>query len=285
MEANSTNYLEGNPAINLTLLVRLLGIFAFVGNIFVVSVIIKCPSLHTSSNYLTASLAIVDLSSSLPMMLLMENTWLLYFVFFYLTSVSLTHLLAMTIDKYLLITRPFFYQRISKKCVCILICIVWITPLITFADGRITFKSTDVIIFVCENLYQVTLISIISLTVGLISYFIIISLNVRIYIIACKQFRQINAVISGQPLATFAASWKATKTTMIVIGAFMICSTPTYIFVLLSLFCCDLPHIVNNLIVPSLSINSVLNPIIYTFRRQEFKNAARNVIKALRISG
>ncbi|XP_033099177.1 lysophosphatidic acid receptor 1-B-like [Anneissia japonica] len=276
MERNSTDYFFYSNNYTETI-VCLLGIFGFVGNMFVVVVIIKCPALHTCSNYLTASLAIVDLTSSVVMMFNMTNSALLV-VMVYLTFASLAHLLAISVDKYLLITRPFSYHTSNKK-VFISICLAWTIPFITLVNPKM------LIITVCANGFAVSWIMVFSQIFSLLTYFTIIAINVRMYIIARKQSRQINAIATGQPrqMETYSASWKATKTTIIVIGAFSTSSAPTFTITFLFSLCCEMRNIMSYLWYPLLSINPILNPVIYTIRRHEFQNAARNVIRTLKM--
>ncbi|XP_033099229.1 5-hydroxytryptamine receptor 2B-like [Anneissia japonica] len=284
MENNMTDASGGTPTVEImNVIICLFGIFGFLGNIFVVAVIVKCPALRTYSNYLTASLAIVDYISSmiLVMTLILTRSPLLFKIMMYLTVTSLTHLLAMSVDKYLLITRPFSFQTIKK--IMLFICLAWAIPLITLAD--VPNLITDIIIVVCKNTgFSLTIITILHQTICLVIYFTIIALNFRIYITARKQFRQINDAVPGhiRQAKTNSVTWKATKTTMIVIGAFMVCSTPYFAFIMLSSFCCELPDLLEYVLYPAMSVGPVLNPVIYTIRRQEFQNAARNVIRKIK---
>ncbi|XP_077992572.1 5-hydroxytryptamine receptor 1A-like [Glandiceps talaboti] len=79
---------------------------------------------------------------------------------------------------------------------------------------------------------------------------------------------------------TMARERKATRTLGIIIGAFTLCWLPFFIMALIMPFCktCYLPMSVVRFFVWLGYVNSLLNPLIYTYFNQEFKNAFRKLM-------
>lgn len=69
--------------------------------------------------------------------------------------------------------------------------------------------------------------------------------------------------------------------TVIVLGAFIFCYLPAFIVAILTANLGPLgtPIPLAQILVLSIAINSALNPIVYTYRSNEFKRAFRNIFR------
>lgn len=99
-----------------------------IGNILVISVIIRYKRLQNATNYILLSLAIADLTVTFCVMLpatiqdiLGIWIWSMFFCKFYIAlditccTASILHLLLVAIDRYIAIFNPLRYKEMIKK--------------------------------------------------------------------------------------------------------------------------------------------------------------------------
>ncbi|CAG5132122.1 unnamed protein product [Candidula unifasciata] len=120
----------------------LLTVFVCTGNILTIFAIIYTPSLRTLANIYVVSLAAADFVVGLTFILLalflVPTTRVTIFFRFInvcvlmygstigMTAVSAIHMMMISVDRYLYISRPYFYQRaISSKVVIGCVCSAW----------------------------------------------------------------------------------------------------------------------------------------------------------------
>ncbi|XP_070541496.1 5-hydroxytryptamine receptor 1A-like [Ptychodera flava] len=86
---------------------------------------------------------------------------------------------------------------------------------------------------------------------------------------------------------TMARERKATRTLGIIIGAFVVCWLPFFIVALVMPFCetCYVAPTLKRFLVWLGYVNSLLNPLIYTYFNQDFKNAFRKLISCRYCNG
>lgn len=117
-------------------------VLTVLGNGFVIFLIVTKPRLHTKANWFILSLAVADLCSGLAYFPLLFVANFFYkidlthgdvffkvsFTFLYCSNANLC---AMTVDRYLAITRPLRYiSFMTRKTICRMLLVAWTTPLL-----------------------------------------------------------------------------------------------------------------------------------------------------------
>ena len=209
------------------------------------------------------------------------------------TSIALSvgNLLAMTIDRCLFITKPLKYPRIMTwKRAYILLAVMWVLAIINanfvffnvMADARetrcILDKSTGLILGI-YNFY--------------IPIVMVIYLNYKIFNVAKIQRRKIRESCPGQEgEATKRTAGrrghlqqiKVIKTFAIVLGALLFCLLPRLTISIVNHYFCQSSCIPTSVIISAAMImgaNAVMNPLIYSARNKEYRNAFLKFITGL----
>lgn len=119
-------------------------ICAILGNLLVVVSVIRNRRLRVITNYFVVSLAIADILVALMAMpfnasVELTGRWLFSYRMcdlwnsfdVYASTCSILHLCCISIDRYYAIVRPLEYPMVmTKKRVAIMLCIVWLSPLV-----------------------------------------------------------------------------------------------------------------------------------------------------------
>lgn len=189
---------------------------------------------------------------------------------------TLLNLLAMAADHYLAIMKPLSYKRFmtSFRCNC-LITALWIlsflTGLLEVIVGRIT--EMDIPVPFCMKIsldeFDSELIMTIIIFVVLLA---VVVFYTRIYFVVKDIIRHDQMLYHDQQ-----HNYKATVTTMLIIGTFIIFWTPLAIFkILTSLHAQELyaskeeeMRYVDDSLLLLLLLNSLADPLIYAIRLQE----------------
>lgn len=264
------------------------------GNLMVILAVLFDPNKNLRSPFtlLVANLAVTDLIVGVLVEPLSVNThyresqgmsismsWFSQSVYFLCCTASLLSLAALTVDRYLAITKPLWYRtNASYKRVGIAASMVWIVSgcftSLFFYVGFVTYA------FVFANITMFCTI------------FIFIFSYVRIFQYAKKQIAQIDSLTDGQSEHNKARQRaiemenKLTKTYLIMLGVFLTCYIPSCIMIYLMNLChacsCYLIHWLRDFHFVFITINSLINPFLYAFRLPNFKSA---VMRMLSCSG
>lgn len=168
---NTTNISENASCLYVsavfTIVMALIGITAFIGNILVIAAVYRTPSLRTSTNYYYVNMAVSDFMCSI-------TTWPLYLTDEIITStgsiiqgplatigcqigvfgrmvsysVSILSLVLIAVDRFIAIVFPLKAALLTRKLRAALICVTWVISL--------AFYFPDIIFSRVEQVGQVT---------------------------------------------------------------------------------------------------------------------------------
>ena len=255
------------------------------GNLMVILAVLVDPNKNLRSPFtlLVANLAVTDLIVGALVEPLSINThyresmglsismsWFSQSVYFLCCTASLLSLAALTVDRYLAITKPLWYRaNASYKRVGFAASMVWI----------VSCCFTSVFFFVGFVAYAFVFANITMFC----TIFIFIFSYVRIFQYAKNQIASIDALTDGQAEHNKARQRaiemenKLTKTYLIMLGVFVSCYIPSCIMIYLMNLChacsCELIHWLRDFHFVFITINSLINPFLYAFRLPNFKSA------------
>ncbi|XP_054617361.1 trace amine-associated receptor 1-like [Dunckerocampus dactyliophorus] len=279
----------------LNIFLCLLSIIIICGNLLIIISVVYFKQLHTPTNYLILSLAVADLLVGVlgfPLSIEFTVTFCVYqeellckvrsSVDITLSIASILHLCCISIDRYHAVCKPLTYRTtITVHVAVFMILVSWSLPLLV----AIGFVVTQLNYAKCGGkCYSDVLIASI---LGLICSFylpviIMICIYVKIFLVAQKQARSIQNT-SYQSRTTGAAvskmERKATKTLTIVMGVFLICWSPFFLYTCI--------YVGNQALIPIAVVegltwlalsNSMLNPFIYAFFYSWFQSAFKMIV-------
>nr|XP_006010958.1 PREDICTED: trace amine-associated receptor 1-like [Latimeria chalumnae] len=278
------------------------------GNLVVIISIAHFKQLHTPTNFLVMSMAVVDLllgSMVMPysMVRSVENCWYFGDIFckvhsstdMMLCTASILHLCFVAVDRYYAVCNPLQYKaKITGFVVMMMITISWMLPaVVSFAVIFLGLHMKGV-----EEFYNnhtkctggcVLFLNEASLVFGsMISFYvpgvIMVCIYGKIYLIASKQARAIKGVANKAKEASRSRisrnrERKAAKTLGIVMGDFLLCWFP-YLF-------CNImdpflnyrtPPVLFEVLVWFAYLNSTFNPIMYGFFYIWFREALKIIL-------
>ena len=257
----------------------------------------------TQTSYFVTNLALADLLTCLSaypiwiaefaMILFRKDSNQIFFckffnsVSFMFGFVSTLTLLSIALDRYLFISRPLKYPlMMTWQRTYGIILSIWICALLYCSILAALTEPTDVRTF-CSISYIVVIFAFVIYV--LIPLILIFFLNYKIFKLARNHFRRIRventqftASDSGRGINyTFRMkqAMKTIKTFAIVVGVFVFCLLPYWLAHLLKhTFGIYIPLQVSILLGDLVLINSILNPIIYGMRHNEYKNCYRQLL-------
>ncbi|XP_076024747.1 adenosine receptor A2b isoform X2 [Genypterus blacodes] len=229
-----------------------------------------------------------------------------------LTQSSIFSLLAIAIDRYLAVKIPLRYKELmTGKKARVIIAVLWI---LSFVIGLIPFfgwngknsacgsisgnvssgseNTTNLSVTggcelrcffesVVDMHYMVYFNFFVCVLVPLV---IMLGIYMKIFTVARKQLRQIELKCVGngdnQHHGLLQREIRAAKSLSIIVGLFAICWLPVHILNCIKLFSPALdrpPYIMYVAIILS-HANSAVNPIIYAYRIQDFRNTFRKIL-------
>ncbi|PFX32228.1 tyramine receptor 1-like [Stylophora pistillata] len=289
----------------------LIMLVTFLGNFMVCLTVYLHQRLRTVTNYFIVSLAVSDLLLSLlyvPFRIeqTIDNgywclrkelcaTWIV--IDLVCTGASIYNLAAISVDRYIAIVHPFRYHSVmTTKVARIIIAIIWAYSItwagfsgINWTDSEQPPYNWDSKCFKKDKIFY----TITTVTDFFFPLMVILIMYGLVFRVAMTQAR---AVASLQPQLSkrdgrgrrfsinIVKEVKAAKTLAIVIGAFVVCWLPFFVFLLVSLWDLSLltPPKVSEDVLTGLratflyvlpAINSTLNPIIYALFNKEFRTA------------
>ncbi|XP_057677519.1 adenosine receptor A2b [Corythoichthys intestinalis] len=230
-----------------------------------------------------------------------------------LTQSSIFSLLAIAIDRYLAVKIPLRYKELmtgktAREIIAILWILSFVIGLVPFfgwnikhsscgnstADnttnaepksGRLQLGSCKLKCFferVVDMEYMVYFNFFVCVLLPLL---IMLGIYMKIFTVARKQLRQIElkCVANGdnQHHGLLQREIRAAKSLSIIVGLFAICWLPVHILNCLTLFYKDLhkPEEVMYVAIILSHANSAVNPVIYAYRIQDFRNTFHKILK------
>ncbi|GAB1294978.1 Trace amine-associated receptor 1 [Apodemus speciosus] len=289
-------------------LMSLIILATLVGNLIVIISISHFKQLHTPTNWLLHSMAVVDfllgcLVMPYSMVRTAERCWYFGEIFckvhtsidITLSSASIFHLAFISIDRYCAVYDPLRYKaKINVSTIFVMILLSWSLPAV-FAFGMIFLELN---LKGAEELYYNQVGSLggcslffskVSGVLAFITSFyipgsVMLFVYYRIYFIAKGQARSINrrnlqVGVEGKKREPHSKDTKAAKTLGIMMGVFLACWCPFF-------FCMALNPFLGYVMPPSLNdalnwfgyLNSALNPMVYAFFYPWFRRALKMVL-------
>ncbi|EDO47619.1 predicted protein, partial [Nematostella vectensis] len=254
--------------------VAMLIVFTLIGNVLVCASFALFRELRTICNYFVVSLSAADILVALLAMpfwcalQVTSNMWMfgLELQLFWSCmdilcgTASIMNLMAVSIDRHIAITMPFYYETVMSPIKAKLtIMFVWLYAITISClrlvqwpgkQGKVYMNIAAFASFLCP------------LTVMVVMY-------LRIYLVARYQVRRIGR--------NYMTDVKAAKTIAVVIGVFVACWTPFFVIII-----CYAHHPGFNVTKTTLNVvkwmeylNSCLNPVIYTCLNRNYRRAFR----------
>ena len=208
---------------------------------------------------------------------------------------SVANLLAITIDRFIFISRPLKYPVIMTwERTYFMLTVVWV---LCFLDAGIlafqTREETD-LIYCRTNSELIFSIDLVSFYIPVVT---LIYLNYKIFKVARTQGRKIRSQpirLSSTHSNTSSASsftqttmrqLKLIKTFLVLLGIFLLCFIPYAVVKTMDMFHCTsgrcVPTRVYVFSILLVGVNSVCNPFIYGIRIKEYRNAFRRAISKI----
>ncbi|XP_072559191.1 trace amine-associated receptor 4-like [Paramormyrops kingsleyae] len=278
------------------------------GNLLVIVTISHSKQLHTPTNYLILSLAVSDFllgAVVMPPSLIrsLETCWYLgdWFCKIHtsvetsLTAASIFMLYLISVERYVAVSRPLLYHTLITthvaKCM-ILICWV-LSTLIGFGMELNSLTIQDVYLtqLNCEGRCAVLLDKLSSILSSLFVFFIpglfMLGLYLKILVIAHKQARSLQVTIltvenrEKSRIILSKMEQKSTRTLGIVTGVYLSCWSPGFIYTIIDPVTGLSTQYLYDILVWIFYLNSVMNPIIYSFFFKWFRESLRKAFRKI----
>ncbi|XP_047194139.1 trace amine-associated receptor 1-like [Hippoglossus stenolepis] len=256
-----------------------LSVLTISGNLLVITSIVYFKQLHTPTNYLILSLAMADLL--LGALVLQFNLAL---------SVQSCLYFGDLVYRYYAVCQPLSYRtKMNGRVVLIMILVSWTASALSgFGIMFVGLKNT-----VCEGRCFIFHIPNSNVFGSVVSFYlpviIMLCIYLKIFIVAQRQARSIHNTTCRSTKSGAAVSKmekKATKTLATVMGVFLFCWMPFFLYLSF--------HSVSDYSIPPHVFeaftwlgwsNSMLNPFVYAFFYRWFRAALRIIISGKIFSG
>ncbi|XP_071495716.1 allatostatin-A receptor-like [Diadema antillarum] len=280
------------------LLIAILGIS---GNVLVIAVVFGRRSRSRSTDILVGNLAIADFVTSVllvpyPTVKSIPNSWTgaLFckvlegnYLMWTMITVSIYILVAVSFDRFFAVVYPIHFRRFAnRRLVYFIICFIWLGSCVSMV--RILFSNaTDVIVGKC--LYQ-PLPRNLEVVYGI--YYFVVQFALPTFLMLVTQTaivrslrREAARFASNESTASFhdIARSRVLTLTLTVILIYVICWAPdqiAYFLFNLGLITTSYVRSPFSRITTALAIcNSCVNPIVYTLRHPQFREAVKDFLR------
>ena len=273
---------------------------AAAGNCMVIYLVVKTPSLQTNANWFVLSLAVADMCVALTFLLPLCGPNFLGFTFdkmhtgaffrvsFTFMYCSNANLFAMTMDRYIAVTRPLRYvELITKKVIFGLIATAWVVPFLLFSLPAIfTYNDNPGYTMFVEVsrviIFQISpLVAFVGVTCHLLYFANTLARETR-KMVTQVRFNQVNdeCKVSQHPGTGRVSKRGTTAMILLIITAFNITYLGgNYRCICLLTEACPFEGTVKKIILLVLIANSAVNPIVYAFHKKDFRKELRTVLK------
>ncbi|XP_054768183.2 neuromedin-U receptor 1-like [Lytechinus pictus] len=287
--------------------------FIIVSNALLILIVYRNHSLHTPTNVIVASLAfsnLVDVVVGLPLYTYgvvfkikeactADGDTLYYLALQITAGVSFLHIVALTADRYIAVTKPLRYvQIVTLRRIAIALGCFWILSTLLnsvryvelFKDLQTNTTIPDHNTTICGMPYSGST----TLTFGWIVLCVIVVLivvlpvtNILILRIAMKQARKIAiqreviGVQQEQPPRQY-DRLKALKTILLVASLFIIFSFPFSVYLVLRLTTYVSPltfTVYTHCFLVWHTIGLIVHPLLYGFRDRAFRKGFQNILR------
>ena len=198
-------------------------------------------------------------------------------------------LAAMSVVKFIRIGFPFSSDTILQPVVIGAVCatcwfppFVWNIAIATFSIGQLQF-----VLSVCYAAYVDYVNGISALCFFLVQFVTVVIATGLVLRIVRRHHKSIGVLtvgIAGAPSTAVTTagpqtSWKAVRTFIVIVMAFLLLQAPMYYVTMLQKVCCCLPYdLVYEYLTYPFSINCVVNVFIYFFMEPRFRKAATHLM-------
>ncbi|KAL9984984.1 hypothetical protein ACROYT_G007334 [Oculina patagonica] len=287
---------------------------AVCGNLLVCVAILLNKRLRKTTNYFIFSLAISDLMTAFFSMpfdveaLLHPYQWSFgeficnFWAFMYLIAAptSILNLMAVSLDRYLAISAPLKYYSVMKpKLALLIIATIWLYSLTFTTAGMVRWPFYEQSVMLGMCFFNISpYYSVVSSAVNFILPTVIMCIiYFHIYKIASAHARR----IAKQEVTTSVASnsnedsgtitsekkrikknIKAAKTIAIIVSSFLLCWMPLTLTSTVGSLCKECLMVNGELwmaLIVLAYMNSAMNPILYSFFNQEFRESFKKLFK------
>lgn len=263
-----------------------IALLIIIANGLVLVLFARKPQLRTPPNYVLFSLAVCDFMTgviNIPLFIIVVFTPIVTssaVQFYLVTLVSLLHnvtaistcyhILVATAEKYLSIIHPVTHRKIGRRTVVTVLKVVWVVSVII---AFIPFAWVTIE----DNVYRDKL-SLGHVAFCLVAVFLLpYSFMIYAFVVMFKSISSQSKTLSKSNFGRQAALEKRCFVLFVTMAtAFLICWLPWFILMLLYRVCNN----VNELEIPSHVFvlvryaTCIINPVLYTFFRRDFKTAA-----------
>lgn len=292
-------------AISITLVIIM--VFTIFGNALVLLSFYAQPSLRKVKYFPIINLALADLLcavTAMPLYIVKKNISLnininerlvcdLYrFLYFFTEYASIMSLMAISIERVLVIYKPLKYRNfISSRIMITALIICWIEALLVSTMPFYWRRNHD---GNCTNSPTANW-SLMAITINVFTPFLImLSCHCYIYLKTLKEFDGSNQTLTQNYVATEiiqAENWKmerkATISFSVVIGVFVFCWGPSTLYYFLRNLCPEcftrsfsyFKSVFSATMKILTFCNSFMNPVVYFWLNIEFRNAFTRVLR------
>uniref|UniRef100_A0A8C4RHR7 G-protein coupled receptors family 1 profile domain-containing protein n=1 Tax=Erpetoichthys calabaricus TaxID=27687 RepID=A0A8C4RHR7_ERPCA len=285
-------------------------ILTIFGNLLVVISVSHFRQLHTPSNFLVLSLAAADFLIGIFLMppkiiQIIEDCWYFgdnfcYFhalLGFLLTTVSVSNLVFIAIDRYVAVCDPLLYgTKITIPLIQIGISSSWILSVlyawaILFFKGHYLTRDDGFVclgdcIGDCGAMYTELWTMVDLLATFILPCSVMICLYTKIFIVAKRHLKIINALSremhrtqKNHSNISKRSERKAAKTLGIVISVFLLCWVPYYFCIIINSYTMTVvPMEIFSIFTCIVYFNSGMNPIIYALFYPWFQKSLKLII-------
>ncbi|XP_029474513.1 lysophosphatidic acid receptor 3 [Rhinatrema bivittatum] len=267
-------------------------LFIFISNALVIAAVVRNKRFHFPFYYLLANLAAADFFAGIAYVFLMFHTgpvsktltvhrWFLRQGLLDTSmSASLANLLVIAVERHMSVVRMRIHSNLTKRRVTCLILLIWA---IAIFMGAVPTLGWNCIcnITTCSSLAPIYSRSYLTFwtVLNLVVFFIMVVVYLRIYTYVKRKTTVLSPHTSGS-ISRRRTPMKLMKTVMTVLGAFVVCWTPGMVVLLLDgLNCtqCRVQQVKRWFLLLAL-LNSVMNPIIYSYKDDEMWRTLKRMI-------